>query len=207
LTTSTTFLRGAVAALALVAAPMSVSASGVNILHDENADGDLVSNGFVGPDLGALAVGDNVVEGRFVFSGEDRFQEFEGFEVGLGAGQKLESLSFESPDFDLVNVGSATAELIVSEFGNEIGRLSVDVGKGGITAVGAEAAGSYFVKLSVIDVLTVDPENTEFGGRFDYTITLNVSGAPVVPLPASLPLLGAGLLGLGVLARRRRQAG
>jgi len=39
------------------------------------------------------------------------------------------------------------------------------------------------------------------GAGFDYTVNV----APV-PLPAALPLLGAGLLGMGLLGRRRKAA-
>jgi len=45
-----------------------------------------------------------------------------------------------------------------------------------------------------------------YNGAIGYTMTFNVEGAiSAVPLPASLPLYGAGLLGLAFLARKRRQ--
>ena len=43
--------------------------------------------------------------------------------------------------------------------------------------------------------------NSIAGAGFDYTVNV----APV-PLPAALPLLGAGLLGMGLLGRRRKAA-
>gem|GEM_PF-1831408 len=45
-----------------------------------------------------------------------------------------------------------------------------------------------------------------YNGAIGYTMTFNVEGTiSAVPLPASLPLYGAGLLGLAFLARKRRQ--
>ena len=58
---------------------------------------------------------------------------------------------------------------------------------------------SFF--LDIDDVASGQVDQNGSGG-FD-NISFNV---PAVPLPAGLPLLGAGLLGLGLLARRRNSA-
>ena len=202
----TTFFRGVVAGLVLLAAPVALSASPVTVLHDESVDGPL-ANSFSGTDLGDLAVGENIVRGSIDFPGPpDPFLDT--FQVSLKAGQVLQTLTVSST-FVVSNNALAKAEFdLLDDNGNVIASNIHEVGTTDDTLFGGVILeGDYVIALIEVTSDKIDPNGPSPSGVFNYEISLDVTGPAVIPVPASLPLLGAGLLGLGALARRRRKAG
>ena len=66
--------------------------------------------------------------------------------------------------------------------------------------------GSGTWSLSFQGTMIVSPTNGNFGSSESVDFTLEQESS-VVPLPAGLPLMLAGLAGLGLLARRRAGTG
>lgn len=121
-------------------------------------------------------------------------------------------LVLESP-FDIAQTGAFLDTPDKTEgFGGDTERFSTGVG---FFAVKYANRLSYLYAPAATDIVFIKYRGrgglshvTRFGGEIEASEFFDVSEPPTgeVPLPAALPLLGAGLLSLGVLARRRRAA-
>lgn len=92
--------------------------------------------------------------------------------------------------------------------GTVVGSFTIDPGASGVIGVsfdgfdvGGVAGGDFAVSLFVNDPVSPDAGAIRF--LLDRPDSLTLEGPALIPLPASLPLLLAGLGALGLAARRR----
>ncbi|MEM0945313.1 MAG: VPLPA-CTERM sorting domain-containing protein [Pseudomonadota bacterium] len=131
-------------------------------------------------------------------TGFDTDFEFNGsFSVGIGNGGTLDDVSFELTTAS--TTGSGLIEIGSANFG----------GSAAVVEGGSPAPQSFSQSLgSVSDLsLAFDVTGVPDGGSASitaFTLKFNTTaGIPEIPLPASLPLLLAGIAGIGLVARRR----
>jgi hypothetical protein len=119
--------------------------------------------------------------------------------TGLSGG----GLKFDVLNNDQGNSGTVTISAMFTGTGANAGN---NFSLAATPIPGAPPAGSLFLALSASQLAAVTGGGTlsfSFNGPVDYDLTLD--NLTLVPEPASVALLGAGLMGLG-LARRRKRA-
>lgn len=156
-----------------------------------------------GADLGAFDVGVNVVSGSVMridstFMGFGDYGDF--WEADLLAGQQITSIEIvitnHSGDLGFF-VGAA--DDIVGGFGPFTAQAYADLIANGANSLAATVgsypfgAGRYYFGAAT---------NVGTNAAYSYEWRVTVAGA-AVPEPSTLALLGAGLLGLGLLKRRQ----
>lgn len=176
---------------AIAAAFLSgATAHAAPLTYDEAVDGDIVN----GTTVFNLDFGANTIAGRV--SGLDT------------------TLGFDSDLFDAILPAGAVIDSILVTLTPEAGGTGIapaefqyEIDSGGVQSINTFFGGDFTIPLGVAAAMLDNVGSTfiQFTTVADYLITINVSGAGEVPLPAALPLFlfGAGALGF---VRRRRTA-
>jgi hypothetical protein len=150
-------------------------------------------------DLGPITA--SVPFGFTEFTGVGAFTDFLNFTtVGTGAGVGASIISFDVPT--LPTPTYAATDLTLALFGGTFSNGSPPGGAALATSgTGNSVALAFASPLSGPFTLRVTGTGTgQVGGAYGGAISVSA-----VPLPAALPLMGAGLLGLGLLVARRRK--
>ena len=181
----------ALAATFLAASALAASATSVTLTDSITQQGDVLTYGFTG--LPTLAAGD----GRLTLATTGT--NFNGVDLGNETGEYMDvdadGLPLGRWECDIANDGG---QLIPGSFHNTDCLFSLLIDIPALDFAGMIADGSVTVSLFM------GPEVSFFSGENDeIAVTLEYTAA-AVPLPATLPLLAAGLGGLALIQRRRR---
>ncbi|GAA6188258.1 VPLPA-CTERM sorting domain-containing protein [Litorivita sp. NS0012-18] len=183
--------------IAATALALTAGAAGAATFHDEAIDGDLTNflstvGSSANPFFDLTTAGSYTIVGTLDAGGSgtsDGVDEFDTFQFSV------------SGDFtvDLTTISGLT-----------FGTLYDDGGGCCFSFAGSGSSGTdIFASLGTLPAGTygfgVVPSGNS--GVHSYSLTINTtSGIPDVPLPAGFPLLAAGLIGMGALARRKKAA-
>lgn len=169
--------------LSVLAVVSFVSIAQSAVLHDEAINGDLSHNVNAPTSLGLANEGVHTVTGTMIDQDRDYFS------VDIGPDYYIESFLFTRWPTPHT---SSTWAIILN--GNEYV-------VGNPVNVGIDLLAMNGIGLLTDDTFTF---GTRTGTAFiDYEFELSVARISVVPLPAAMPLYGAGLLILGWLGRRK----
>jgi len=168
--------------------------------------------------LGVLEIGSNSISGSLATTCTPTIETF----ADCSSGDEIDSLSFSLPSgFEITNL-----VLKITNFVTTDTNLTEQLGFGNLGFIGFEANGIFPIsdianallssrftfEAASGSVLTNDPNAPLLQGvgdiSFDYSASFDVTEVSLaaVPLPAGLPLLLSGLIGLAVLARRRKSS-
>lgn len=202
--------------LTLATASTPMPASAATFIVNETIDLELIDlSGFVNwqqpltADVFPVSDGDTI-DATVTFAGNQSLRIDQGGVLGMGLAMTLGSGTEVTPSnvsvelFDLVTNGTFVNGVNIgfqqSGFAEGRNFLAADLG--------IEAAGS-FIQFSgmrmVFDIALLDDDPDLGFGRLDF-VTNNASlvATSVIPIPASVWLFASGLIGLGVVSRRRR---
>ena len=188
-------LRGIVGAAIFASAALGAATTASAFSYDD-VTSDLPSAGATPTSLGILAPGTNTVSGSLDFSAGD---DIDFMTFTIPSGLPLTTLAFKVLEgagigWDIYGEGSPGSLLATPFFS------SFSFGPGPVSLfspTGLSSLASGFYGILLADIFKA--------GAFSYELVFNESAA-VVPLPAALPLLFSGLLGLGAFGWRKRKA-
>ncbi len=189
--------------IAATALALSAGAASAATIHDEASDGDLanfltsvggVANLSFTLPSGATSTVLGDLDAGLVGDPDDGVDEFDVFQFTVTETFTVDLNDLVGDVFATLyeDGGSGTFSFLgFAGFGTD----STDI----FSSLGTFSAGTYAIGVGA----------SGNGGVHSYSASINVAdGTSVspVPLPAGFPLLAAGLIGLGVLARRKKAA-
>lgn len=184
-------------ATALAAALLATNtAQAAPVHYDEAVDGDLASVPLAAATTFVLGAGVNTIKGTFG-GAVGVPMDFDSFAIVFFSGLQLMSLSVELDD--AVGNITSTAWALRSGFlvaGGQL-RETIEVTSPGMAdAVNPIAPGTYHLYHNLIELILPRP------ALANYTFSITMAPAGVVPLPGTLPLAALALSGLVLGARR-----